>query len=187
MVQGIDQGVQGMIFIGYHARVGSPYAICDHTWSDERVADLWLNGEPFGEIGLNTAVGGHFNVPIIMISGDQTACAEAKKLVGNLETAIVKRASSRFAAECLSPQAAQKIIQVGAEKAVSRLISGHAPQPLRVTSPITMVIQFVHSEMADRAALLPGSERVGRRLVYTAPDMVAIYAAFRVAMALARG
>ena len=187
MVQGIDHGVAGMIFIGYHARSGSQNAILEHTWSDERVANLWINGEPFGEIGLNAAVGGHFDVPVIMISGDQTACAEASALIGNLETVIVKRASSRMAAECLSPEEAQQKIQIAASLAVSHLIKNQAPPPLRLSTPITMVIDFVHSEMADRASLLPGSERVGRRVAYTALNMPAIYAAFRTALALARG
>ncbi len=110
MVQGVDQGVDGVMFVGYHARIGTPNAILEHTWSDERVANLWLKAadqpeyQPFGEIGLNAAVCGHFNVPVLMISGDQAACAEASSLLGNVETAVVKWASSRMAAECLHPE-----------------------------------------------------------------------------------
>lgn len=32
MVQGIDQGVKGVIFVGYHACIGSQNAILEHTW-----------------------------------------------------------------------------------------------------------------------------------------------------------
>lgn len=187
MVQGIDQDVDGMIFIGYHARIGTQNAILEHTWSDERVANVWLNGDPFGEIGLNAAVGGHFNVPLLMISGDQSACAEAQALIGPLETVAVKQAHGRMTAECLSPEEAQQRIQAAATQAVGRLAKGRAPSPLHVGAPITLVIDFVHSEMADRAAMLPGSQRSGRRLSYTAENTPAIYDAFRVAMALARG
>lgn len=187
MVQGIDQGVDGMIYVGYHARVGSQNAILDHTWSDERVANLWINGEPFGEIGLNAAVGGHFGVPVLMISGDQTACAEARSVIGALETVEVKQAHGRMTAECLSPEEAQQRIQAAASQAVSRLVKGRAPEPLQVSKPVTMVVDFVHSEMADRAAMMPESYRVGHRWTYTAEDMPTIYNAFRTAMALARG
>ncbi len=31
MVQGVDQGVDGAMFVGYHARCGAPNAILDHT------------------------------------------------------------------------------------------------------------------------------------------------------------
>ena len=82
MVQGIDQGIDGVIFVGYHARAGSQNAILDHTWSSRRVANLWLNDILVGEYGLNGAVAGHFNVPVLMLSGDQTACAQATELLG---------------------------------------------------------------------------------------------------------
>ncbi len=187
MVQGVDSGVQGVIFVGYHARIGSQRAILEHTWSDERVANTWINGELFGEIGLNAAVSGHFGAPVLMISGDQTACAEATALLGPVETVIVKVASGRMAAECLPPAVAQEGIQAGAARAVTRLKNGLAPQPLRVASPITLAIEFVQSEMADRASFLPGAQRAGRRVEYTADEMVTIYAAFRTLLALARG
>src|SRR5512142_305384 len=60
MVQGVDSGVSGVLFTGYHARIGSQNAILDHTWSDSRIANLALNGESIGEIGMNAAVCGHF-------------------------------------------------------------------------------------------------------------------------------
>ena len=72
MVEGVQYGVDGVRFVGYHARVGTQDAILDHTWSSGRVDGVWLNGEIVGEIGLNAAVCGHFGVPVLMISGDQT-------------------------------------------------------------------------------------------------------------------
>ena len=187
MVQGIDSGIDGVIFVGYHARIGSQNAILDHTWSDERVANVWINGDPFGEIGLNAAVAGHFGAPVLMISGDQTACAEAVALLGRVEAVVVKRASSRMAAELLHPSLTQTLIQEAAARAANRLRNGDAPKPLKVATPITLVIDFVQSEMADRAAILPGAQRVGRHLAYTAEDMPAIYAVFRAALGMARG
>jgi D-amino peptidase len=186
MVQGVEDSVDGVIFVGYRARIGSQDAILEHTWSDERVANFWIDGELFGEIGLNASVCGHFGVPVIMISGDQTACAEASALLGGIETVVVKQASGRMAAECLPPALAQEKIQEAAASAVTRLRDGQAPKPLSLRGPVTMAIDFVQSEMADRAALLPGAIRAGRRVEYTAPDILTIYSAFRAALALAR-
>jgi len=186
MVQGVEDGVDGVIFVGYHARIGSQDAILEHTWSDERVANLWINGELYGEIGLNAAVCGHFGVPVIMISGDQTACAESSALLGQIETVTVKQASGRMAAECLPPALAQEKIQEAAATAVMRLEQRAGPQTLSLATPVTMAIDFVQSEMADRAALLPGARRSGRRVEYIAPDILTIYSAFRAALALAR-
>src|SRR4030067_2334390 len=99
IIQGIDQGVDGVIFVGYHARAGSQNAILDHTWSSRRVAHLWLNDILVGEYGLNGAVAGHFNTPVLMLSGDQTACAQASELLGRIETGVVKTAMRRMDAE----------------------------------------------------------------------------------------
>jgi D-aminopeptidase len=41
--------------------------------------------------------------------------------------------------------------------------------------------------MADKASLLPGAIRTGRRVEYSAQDMITIYSAFRALLALARG
>ena len=62
-IQGIDQGIDGVIFVGYHARAGSKNSILDHTWSSRRVANLFLNDILVGEYGLNGAVAGHFQRP----------------------------------------------------------------------------------------------------------------------------
>ncbi|RPI22301.1 MAG: hypothetical protein EHM70_23975 [Chloroflexota bacterium] len=93
MVQGIDTGVDGVVFVGYHARAGATDAILNHTWSSKSVMNLWLNDTLTGEIGLNASVAGDFNAPVLMISGDAAACAEAKALLGEVETAVVKRAA----------------------------------------------------------------------------------------------
>ena len=187
MVQGVDQGVDGVIYVGYHARIGAQNAILEHTWSDERVHGLWINGQEFGEIGLNGGVCGHFGVPVIMISGDQTACAEAADLFSGIEQVVVKQANGRMAAELLTPIVSHQLIRAGAQKAIAALREGKAPRPLQVPAPILMHLEFVQSEMADRAALLPGAVRKNRGIDYTADDMVSIYRAFRTALSLARG
>lgn len=187
MVQGVDTGVNAAMFVGYHARVGSQNAILDHTWSAMCVANVWLNGQPVGEIGWNAAVCGHFNVPVIMISGDQTACAEAVELIGAVQTAVVKQARGRMAAECLPPEVSRHKIREAAARAVRGLRAGQAPQPLRLEAPVKAIIELVTSDMADRAAILPGAQRLeGKRVEITVDDAAAAYRAFRSVVALAR-
>jgi D-amino peptidase len=188
MVQGVDEDVDGVVFIGYHGRMGAVNAILDHTWSDERVSGVWINGQVFGEAGLNGAVCGHFNVPVIMASGDQTLCAEVREVFGGkVEIAQVKKAVSRMSAECLPPSATAKLIEETARRAVINLKNKKAPRPLKVTKPINLTVKFEQSEMADKAALMPHTTRtMERRVEYVAPDMVTIYLAFRTMLALAR-
>ena len=187
MVHGVDQDVDGVLFIGYHARAGAQNAVLDHTWSDVRVANLWINDRLFGEAALNAGVCGHFDAPVLMISGDQTACAEARDMLGDLETAIVKRAVGRMAAECLPPAVTAELIERAAQRAVERLKAGNAPAPFKVEPPITLTLELAKSEMADKAMTLPGARRIqDRKIQYTADDMLETYHAFRALAAMAR-
>ena len=187
MIQGVDTGPDGAMFIGYHARVGTQNAILDHTWSSSTVAGVWLNGRPVGEIGCNASVCGHFGVPVLLVSGDQSACAEAADLLGKIETVAVKLARGRMAAECLPPEMAQELILVAARRAVQRLAAGEAPPPLRLEQPIRLQLELVTSDMADRAALFPGAQRLeGKRVEMQAGDAVLAYRSFRALVALAR-
>jgi len=188
MVNGVNDGVNGVIFVGYHGRMGAINAILDHTWSDERVSGLWINDRAFGEAGLNGAVCGHFDIPIIMASGDQALCAEVKEFFGGeIETAQVKKAVSRMAAECLPPALTSKLIEEAAQRAVGNLKNKKAPKPFKISRPIKMTLEFQQSDMADRAALMPHAKRtIDCRVEYSADDMLVIYLAFRTMLALAR-
>ena len=187
MMQGIDESIAGVIFIGDHARNGSPNAILDHTWSSRTVANIWLNDILTGEYGLNAAVAGHFGVPVIMASGDQTACAQMTELLGDIETAIVKQASSRFAAECLSPEVTREMICLSAERAVERLTQGNVPEPFILDTPITVTVEFFTSDMADRATRIPSTKRAGTRVSLTVQEMASAYNGFRAMVMLASG
>jgi D-amino peptidase len=187
MMQGIDETVDGVFFVGYHARNGSPNAILDHTWSSKRVANVWINDLLTGEYGLNGAVAGHFGVPVIMASGDQTACAQIVEQLGDMETAVVKQATGRFAAEVLAPQVTQDMIYMAASRAVQRLEANDVPDPFVVETPVRVTVEFFTSDMADRASRIPFTQRDGRCVSMTTQEMAAAYNGFRsmVMMALA--
>ncbi len=185
MMQGIDESVDGVMFVGYHARNGSPNAILDHTWSSRTVVNVWLNDMLTGEYGLNGALAGHFSVPVIMVSGDQTACAQVVETLGDMETAIVKQATGRFAAECLPPQVAQDLIFMAAGRAATRLTDGDSPDPFVADSPARVTVEFFTSDMADRAALIPFTQREGTRVSISTREMASAYRGFRAMVTLA--
>jgi D-amino peptidase len=187
MMQGIDESVDGVMFIGYHARNGTPNAILDHTWSRMTVANVWLNDMLTGEYGLNGAVAGHFGVPVIMVSGDQTACAQVVEILGDMETAVVKQATGRYAAECLPPQMTQEMIFMSAARAVTRLQDGDVPDPFVVDMPVRVTVEFFTSDMADRASKIPFTQRDGTRISLTTQEMASAYSGFRSMVTLAIG
>ncbi|MCW1969732.1 MAG: M55 family metallopeptidase [Anaerolineae bacterium] len=188
MMQGIDQQPAAVVLVGYHAMAGTAYANLDHTWSDYRIQRVYLNDRQIGEIGLNGALAGYYGVPIIAATGDQSACGEARDFFGDaLEMAVVKTATGQFSAECLPLVESRRRIHDAMHRAVQKLKQGHAPSPFVVGAPVRLAVEFLYSRHADRAHLMPGTERLsGTRIEYVAPDMPTAYRAFRALSTLAR-
>lgn len=178
----ITQGAMGMdgaFFIGFHARYGSPKGLLSHTWSGV-VRNLWLNDILMGETGLVASVLGHFDVPVLLISGDDVVCQEARDLLGNVHTAVVKIALDRLAAACLPLQEAQQIIFKKAQQAVEGLKNGDHPVPYNLSTPIRMRLELMETEMMGKMDTFPGTCRLDQtRLEYVASDMLDCYHAFR--------
>lgn len=167
MMAGIERGFDGVFFIGYHARAGSAAASIDHTYFGPQIVQgVWLNGIEVGESGLNGVLAGYFGVPVALVTGDQTACAQAREFFGeHLETVVVKRALTRVAALNLPPARVHQMIREGAQRTLSRT---HAPYVLR--PPITVRIRFTSTLQADRAEYLPGARRIEPTMVEYADD-----------------
>lgn len=178
MVEGVPQ-VDRVFFVGYHARAGTPAAILCHTWTDQ-VRHVWLNQQEIGEIGLNAAVCGSFNVPVVMITGDQAAIREATDLLGPIETVVVKTASGRMSAECNPIAEMHLAIRHTAAYAMVR-----QAQPYLVAAPITLRVELARPDQIDRALRVPGSQRVdGVTVEWVGNDTVSVYHAFRALVGL---
>lgn len=186
MLEGVQHGVDAVVFIGSHARVGTPNAILDHTWSSNVVADVWLNGKPVGEVGLNASLCGYFNVPVIMVSGDQAVAEEAQTWIPGVHTAVVKEAKGRYAAACLPPAESQKLIKDTADKALTAFTKTNQPQPVPVKTPVQIRLSLRNTVMADRVQFFPGVERIsGRDVQFETDSMLAAYRLFGSVVALA--
>jgi D-amino peptidase len=147
---------------------------------------LWLNGRLVGEFGLGGALCGYFDVPVIMVSGDQSLAAEASELIPGIEVAIVKQARSRYDAELLPLEVSLQKVREAAARAISRARADMAPPPYKLQPPVIVVIEFRTSDMADRASQIPGSERLdGRRVQCTAEDTLQAFRFFTSAVSLA--
>jgi D-amino peptidase len=175
MVEGIDSGFDAAMFIGYHARAGTRNATIDHTYTS-RVYEARVNGEPVGELALNAAMAGVHGVAVALVSGDQALAAEARALLGDgIETVVVKEAVGRFAARSVAPTVACERLRSGAAAALRRR---HAPFTFK--APIRLEVDFVVSQMADMAELVPGSGRTGGRTVsYASEDYREVFRAWR--------
>ncbi len=70
-----DKLYEGIFFVGQHAMSGARDAVLAHSQSFT-VQNIFINGKPVGEIGQTAAIAGYFNIPVIMLAGDQAACDE---------------------------------------------------------------------------------------------------------------
>ena len=175
MVEGVEEGFDAALFVGYHARAGVGHAIIDHTYTS-RVHEARLNGRPVGELAVNAALAGTYGVPVALVSGDQALAAEAHELLGaGVETVIVKHAVGRFAARSVAPSVACRLIRDGTIAAL-----GRRHEPFRLPAPIRLEVDFALTQMADMAELVPGSVRTaGRTLTYTHDDYREVFRAWR--------
>ncbi len=182
MMTAIDASFDAVFFTGYHARAGSSFANLDHTWDGPRVVQgVWLNGVEVGEVGLNAALAGYFGVPVVLFTGDQTACAQAKELLGDdLETVVVKEAVGRVAAKNLHPTKARALIRAAAERALKTKRAAFIVKP-----PVTLRIALARSSQAEQCVLMPDVKRIAPRSVeFTHDDYAVVYNAFRVLLTL---
>jgi D-amino peptidase len=170
MLQGVDQEIDGVLFIGFHAGTTNPDGVRAHTMSSANLTDLMINDESVPEAVWGAAIAGHFGVPVLMLSGDEAIAAEATRFLPQLETAVVKRSLSFHSADTLTPAAGQKLIRETAERAVRRIAE---IEPYVVPTPVRVTVRFKHYQPSQVLALLPIFERPDAHSIsYEAADMV---------------
>lgn len=171
--RGLDERTDAVMFVGYHARAGGGPAVLAHTMSDA-VLDVRVGGRSLGEIGLNAAMAGHAGVPVVLLSGDDTACAELGELVPSAVTVAVKQALGQAAAVALHPEEARERLRRAAAVAVEQRAR---VTPLALTGPLEVEIDLYGPYMVDLATLVPGVSRAegGRTVTFTAADFAEAY------------
>jgi D-amino peptidase len=95
---GLDASCAGLILHGLHARAGAGTLLC-HTYEHD-IAALTLNGTRVGEIGMETAIAGDWDVPLVLISADSAGVAEAQALRPGVVGLAVKESQGLTGAVC---------------------------------------------------------------------------------------
>jgi D-amino peptidase len=140
--------------IGYHARAGQP-GIMSHVYSD-LICDVRLNGKSAGEGVLAAALAGYYDVPTVLVSGDDLVCAEMQAWCPAIETAQTKISITRYATRCLPVKEARANIKEAARRAVVG-VTGH--KPLKIQPPITLEVRWRNQQTAWGVALMPGVDQ----------------------------
>lgn len=161
--QGIE-GCQLAFFVGYHAKAGTEGGLLAHTWAGPVIADVRLNGLSVGEVGINAAVAGHWDIPLGMVSGAHDLRPELEALNCGILLAQTKQSYGRTVALCLSAKKSRAVITETAEAAVKARQQGKL-KPFKPTLPVTMEVDTHRREQAQKAAQVPGVKQTEERTV----------------------
>jgi D-amino peptidase len=165
MMPGLDDTFAGLILLGHHGMAGTVNGFLDHSFDSSRVFEMRLNGRPIGEIGIEAAYAGHFNVPVIMVSGDEAAAVEARDFLGDVECAVVKWGVGRNRARCLPVGQARELIRAAARRAVQRAATKDAFKPYKPDLPATLEVTYYRSDYAEQAMFERWWQRIDARTV----------------------
>ena len=183
MMQGIDATFDAAMFIGYHAKAGTADATLDHTISGSTVYYVRINGTELPELGINGLIAGHFNVPVVLVSGDKAVCEQAGEVLGEgVITAQVKEAIGRYAAKNLAFVKAHQLIR---DQAVAAIRKCKEIKPYKMPAPYRFELAYLRSSQADSAMAVPGVKRINARAVQIeSNDVVAGYRFMRALISL---
>jgi len=182
MMQGIDSGVDGVVFLGYHAGAGAR-GVLAHTYLENSITGVWLDGVPASEGRLNAALAAEHGVPVLLVIGDDETCDDAAGYAPAARRVAVKECVSRYAAICAPPTLTAQWITAGAAAAMAAAGRG---EPKPATHRIE--VEFDASHLAEAAAVVPTVDLIGvRRVGFDAPSMTAAMKAFKVVTAIAAG
>lgn len=173
----LEQGCDAALFVGMHAMAGTPDGVLSHTVSSQAWQSLRFNGTLVGETGINAALCGHWECPVLMVSGDRAVCREATALLGaRLTTVEVKAGLGRFSARSKTPQQARALIEEGAKRALQDL---RAVPPYDPGSPCEIEIEFATPDRLEEYRNRRGVEVTGpTTLLSRGPDWWAAWSQF---------
>ena len=155
MMQGLTADTAAVVFIGYHAPEGAPNAMFAHTFTGSM--DLRMNGKAVSEGSFNAALAAELHVPVVFLSGDDQAVADAQANLGSIETVTTKKALGFSAGVMTSPANVAASIHDGVLRGIKRRAEFH---PVAPAAPITLEWRFNNVTQAELVSYLPSSKRM---------------------------
>jgi len=157
----LDKSFSGLVMFGFHAMMGTPDGVLNHTQNSKSENRYWYNGVESGEMAQTATVAGYFGVPPILVTGDVATCREATKFFGpDVVTVATKQGISREAAVLYPFEETRKALYEGAKKAIAAIPKC---KPYIVEVPIKAKMEYL-----DLDPSLPKPKLMTRE--WTIPD-----------------
>jgi len=169
MMAGMDNEFDAVIFIGYHAKNGSS-GILSHTVNGRVIDNIKINGTSYGEAGINAAISGFYNTPVVMISGDDILQKEVNQILPDVEFAVTKEVLSPLAGKMLNPKKTKKLLK---EIAKRGLLRKEKIKLFTLPEKLQMEVTLRNPEQADVVKIIPGIKKISPTIIgYNAKNII---------------
>lgn len=172
---GIDDSFAGLVLLGFHSKFGTPDGLLHHTYELD-IRDLRLNGTSIGEIGMESAIAGDCDVPLLLATGDSAGMAEAEALVPGVRTVTVKESIGQTGGGCLPLPVSTGLIRQAAEETVK---SPPSVEPYLAEPEVALEIDLNDGVYLDVVRSRFGNRMRGdRTLALRGPSTTALWAEY---------
>jgi D-amino peptidase len=159
----LEQGCDAALLVGAHAMAGTADGVMCHTVSSEAWYNAWINDQLVGESGIEAAICGVWDCPVVFVAGDESTCREVRELLGpKVVTAPVKTGLGRYSARTLSHLDACALIE---ERTATALAARDWPAPYKPASPVTFTVELAAPDHTNAFRGRQGVEIIGPRKV----------------------
>jgi len=172
-LEGINDDVDLAFMIGYHSKAGTPQGLLAHTYVGSTLCRLRLNGIEVGEITMNAAVFGSYDIPVGLVVGNDDLHEECKLLSPSIEFVATKKVLGPTAALCYSPLRTKKEIASAAERAVRKRLAWDL-QPYKPSNHFSIECDFYRREHTQRALRVAGVHEISDLTILIESDTAAV-------------
>lgn len=132
------------IELGSHARAGTIGGFLDHTLTSRAWFSYKIGDKEYSEVGIHAAFLGLYDVPVVLVSGDEVACRQAGEYIDGVFTAPVKIASVRNVAH--DYDGTDEMLKDG----VKRALAGYRTvKPHKLDLPTDITLTLYRTDMCE--------------------------------------
>jgi D-amino peptidase len=180
MIEGLTSEYDAVLCVGFHARAGV-LGVLSHSFMGHEIEDIWLDDDATGEIGLLHAASTAYGVPVALLTGDDTACAEMKAWDPGVATVPVKYAKDRFAAQLVPVAEARAAI----EATTTEALRSRPGVTADLTATRRLTVRWQSASVTNHLTAIPGVSRRDDRTVTVEGDMLHLYRLFNLFLRVA--
>lgn len=153
--------IDGVVYLGYHAREGRPCGVLAHTYNSKMIQYVKLNGKSIGELYVDSRIFANLGIKSIFHAGDDVSVAEMKEYCPHALTVITKYGKGRNSADLRDREDVLREIYEGVSEAVRRL---YEPYECLFPDNPNLEVRYTRAELA--AEMYEKAKRLGIPVSY---------------------